>query len=47
MIFFLIFFSSNNIATFKHFGPLYPDQPLGKRKNRAFKIPEYWSSLPG
>ena len=45
--FFSFFFSSNNIATFKHFGPLYPDQPLVKRKNRAFKIPEYWSSLPG
>ena len=47
MIFFLIFFSSNNTATFKHFGPLYPDQPLVKRKNRTFKIPEYCSGLPG
>ena len=48
MIFFLSFlfffssqFSSNSTATFKHFGPFYPDQPLVKRKNRAFKIPEY------
>ena len=41
MIFFLVFFSSNNTATFKHFGPLYPDQPLVKQENRTFKIPEY------
>ena len=39
----MIFFSqssSNSTATFKHFGPLYPDQSLVKQKNRAFKIPE-------
>ena len=53
MIFFLNFlffsslFSSNSTASFKHFGPFYPDQPLVKQENRAFKIPEYWSGLPG
>ena len=31
----------------KHFSPLYPDQPLVKQENGAFKIPEYWSGLPG
>ena len=39
-LFFSSQFSSNSTATFKHFGPLYPDQPLVKQKNRAFKIPE-------
>ena len=38
--FFFYLFSSNSTATFKHFGPLYPDQFLVKQKNRAFKIPE-------
>ena len=54
MIFFLSMFffccccfSSNSTAAFKHFGPLYPDQPLVKQKNRAFKIPKYLSGLPG
>ena len=37
-LFFSIFF--NSTATFKHFGPLYPDQPLVKQKNCAFKIPQ-------
>ena len=45
--FFFYQFSSNSTATFKHFGPLYSDQPLVKQKNRAFKIPEYCSGLPG
>ena len=39
MIFFSQF-SSNSTATFKHFGPLYPDQSLVRQENRAFKIPE-------
>ena len=39
--FFFSQFSSNSIVTFKHFGPLYPDQSLVKRKNRVFKIPEW------
>ena len=47
ILFSQFFFFSNSIATFKHFGPLYPDQPLVKQENRAFKIPEYWSGLPG
>ena len=48
MIFFSQF-SSNSTATFKHFGPLYPDQSLVKQKNRALKIPEcsLGSGLPG
>ena len=38
--FFFSQFSSNSTAAFKHFGPLYPDQPLVKQRNRAFKIPK-------
>ena len=40
MFFFFSQFSSNSTAAFKHFGPLYPDQPLVKQRNRAFKIPK-------
>ena len=47
LLFFSSLFSSISTASFKHFGPFYPDQPLVKQENRAFKIPEYWSSLPG
>ena len=45
MIFFSIFFKEH--CYIKHFSPLYPDQPLVEQENRAFKIPEYWSGLPG
>ena len=39
-LFFFSQFSSNSTGAFKDFGPLCPDQPLVKQKNRAFKIPK-------
>ena len=42
-----VFFFFFSIFFFKHFRPLYPDQPLVKQKNRTSKIPGYWSGMPG